>query len=112
MDFSHEYIVDRQPSSPLTDTSRIRCLAQTRRLLSALPIVALRWNTSNAALRKPMPIRIREGLYSFTLANFRKLREASQVEENNTVAAHKLHQVKAAARQRDTRRMDALEDEN
>lgn len=54
----------------------------------------------------------REGLYSSTLANFRKLREAGQVGEKNTVAAHKQRHDKEAARQRDTRRMAALEAEN
>lgn len=54
----------------------------------------------------------REGLYSSTLANFRKLREAGQLGEKHTVAAHKQRQDKAAARQRDTRRLAALETEN
>lgn len=54
----------------------------------------------------------REGLYSSTLANFRKLREAGQLGEKNTAAAHKQRKDKEAARQRDARRMAALETEN
>jgi transposase len=54
----------------------------------------------------------REGLYSSTLANFRKLREAGQLGEKNPVQAHKQRQDKEAARQRDARRIAALETEN
>jgi transposase len=54
----------------------------------------------------------REGLYSSTLANFRKLRDAGQLAEKNTDKAHKQRQDKEAARQRDARRIAALETEN
>ena len=54
----------------------------------------------------------REGLYSSTLVNFRKLRAAGQLGEKNTAQAHKQRQDKEAARQRDARRMAALEAEN
>ncbi len=54
----------------------------------------------------------REGLYSSTLANFRKLREAGQLGEKNSAQAHKQRKDKEASRQRDTRRMAALEAEN
>ena len=54
----------------------------------------------------------REGLYSSTLANFRKLREAGKLGEKNTAQAHKQRQDKEAARQRDACRLAALEAEN
>ena len=54
----------------------------------------------------------REGLYSSTLANFRKLREAGKLGEKNTAQAHKQRKDKEASRQRDARRMAALEAEN
>ncbi len=54
----------------------------------------------------------REGLYSSTLANFRKLREQGKLGEKNTAQAHKQRQDKEAARQRDARRLAALEAEN
>ena len=54
----------------------------------------------------------REGLYSSTLANFRKLREAGKLGEKNPAQAHKQRQDKEAARQRDARRIAALEAEN
>ena len=54
----------------------------------------------------------REGLYSSTLANFRKRREAGQLAEKNPAQAHKPRQDKEAARQRDARRIAALETEN
>ena len=54
----------------------------------------------------------REGLYSSTLANFRKLRQAGKLGEKNTAQAHKQRQDKEAARQRDARRLAALEAEN
>ena len=54
----------------------------------------------------------REGLYSSTLANFRKLRDAGHLAPKNPVAAHKQRQDKEAARKRDTRRLAALEAEN
>jgi transposase len=54
----------------------------------------------------------REGLYSSTLANFRKLREAGQLGEKNPAQAHQQRKDKEAARQRDARRIAALETEN
>ena len=54
----------------------------------------------------------REGLYSSTLANFRKLRDAGPLGEKNTAAAQKQRKDQEAARQRDARRMAALETEN
>ena len=54
----------------------------------------------------------REGLYSSTLANFRKLREAGKLGEKNTAQAKQQRQDKEAARQRDARRLAALEAEN
>lgn len=54
----------------------------------------------------------REGLYSSTLANFRKLRAAGQLGEKNTAQAHQQRKDKEAARQRDARKMAALEAEN
>lgn len=54
----------------------------------------------------------REGLYSSTLANFRKLREAGKLGEKNTAQAKQQRQDKEAARQRDARRFAALEAEN
>ena len=54
----------------------------------------------------------REGLYSSTLANFRKLRDAGKLGEKNTAQAHKQRKDKEAARQRDARKMAALEAEN
>lgn len=53
----------------------------------------------------------REGLYSSTLANFRKLREAGKLGEKNPAPAQQ-RKDKEAARQRDNRRMAALEAEN
>ena len=54
----------------------------------------------------------REGLYSSTLANFRKQRDGGHLGEKNTAQAHKQRQDKEAARQRDTRRLAALEAKN
>ena len=54
----------------------------------------------------------REGLYSSTLANFRKLRQAGQLAEKNMAQAQKQRQDKEAVRQRDVRRLAALEAEN
>ncbi len=53
----------------------------------------------------------REGLYSSTLANFRKLREAGKLGEKNPAQAQQ-RKDKEAARQRDARRIAALETEN
>lgn len=53
----------------------------------------------------------REGLYSSTLANFRKLREASKLGDKNPAQAQQ-RKDKEAARQRDARRIAALETEN
>ena len=53
----------------------------------------------------------REGLYSSTLANFRKLRAAGKLGETNPAQAQQ-RKDKEAARQRDARRMAALETEN
>ena len=54
----------------------------------------------------------REGLYSSTLANFRKLRQAGQLGEKNPVQVQQQRKDKEAARQRDARRIAALETEN
>ena len=54
----------------------------------------------------------REGLYSSTLANFRKLRDAGQLADKNTPQAHKQRKDKEAARQHDARRLATLEAEN
>ena len=53
----------------------------------------------------------REGLYSSTLANFRKLRTAGKLGETNPAQAQQ-RKDKEAARQRDARRLAALETEN
>lgn len=54
----------------------------------------------------------REGLYSSTLANFRKLREAGKLGEKNTAQAQQQRKDKEAARQHDACRLAALEAEN
>ena len=53
----------------------------------------------------------REGLYSSTLANFRKLRTAGKLGETNPAQVQQRRD-KEAARQRDARKMAALEAEN
>jgi transposase len=53
----------------------------------------------------------REGLYSSTLANFRKLRATGKLAEKNAAPAQ-TRQAREAARQRDARRIAALEAEN
>lgn len=100
------------PSTPFRPNPQVPERAARRRFTAAYKRRILK---EADACHKPGELGAllrREGLYSSTLANFRKLREAGQLGEKNTVAAHKQRQDKEAARQRDARRMVALEAEN
>ena len=100
------------PSTPSRPNSQVQERASRRRFTTAYKLRILK---EADACVKPGALGAllrREGLYSSTLANFRKLRDAGSLGEQNTAQAHKQRKDKEAARQRDARRMAALETEN
>ena len=100
------------PSTPSRPNPQVQERACRRRFTAAYKLRILK---EADACHKPGELGAllrREGLYSSTLANFRKLRDADQLGEKNTVQAHKQRKDKEASRQRDARKMAALEAEN
>ena len=119
MDFSHEYAVDRQPDNQVRHqrtpaASAVHSVrpdpqvperASRRRFTAAYKLRILKEADACPQPGELGALLRREGLYSSTLANFRKLRDAGQLGEKNTAQAHKQRKDKEAARQRDARRM-------
>lgn len=100
------------PTSPLRPDPQVQQRPTRRRFTAAYKVHILK---EADACTKPGELGAllrREGLYSSTLANFRKLREAGQLGEKNPVQAPSQRKDKEAARQRDARRIAALETEN
>ena len=100
------------PSPPFRPNPQVQERASRRRFTAAYKLRILK---EADACRKPGELGAllrREGVYSSTLANFRKLRDAGKLGEKNTAQAQKQRQDKEAARQRDARRLVALETEN
>ena len=99
------------PSTPSRPNPQVQERASRRRFTAAYKARILK---EADACHKPGELGAllrREGLYSSTLANFRKLREAGKLGEKPPAQAQQ-RKDKEAARQRDTRRMAALEAEN
>ena len=100
------------PTSPLRPDSQVQERPIRRRFTAAYKARILK---EADACTKPGELGAllrREGLYSSTLANFRKLREAGKLAEKNPAQALSQRKDKEAARQRDARRIAALESEN
>ncbi len=100
------------PSTPLRPDPQVQERASRRRFTAAYKTRILK---DADACPKPGELGAllrREGLYSSTLANFRKLREQGKLGEKNTAQAQQQRKDKEAARQRDARRLAALETEN
>lgn len=100
------------PSTPFCPDPQVPERASRRRFTAAYKLRLLKEADACAKPGELGALLRREGLYSSTLANFRKLREAGQLGEKNTAQAQKQRKDKEASRQRDARRLAALETEN
>ena len=100
------------PSTPFRPNPQVQERASRRRFTAAYKARILKEADACAKPGELGALLRREGLYSSTLANFRKLRAAGKLGEKNTAQAQKQRQDKEAAQQRDARRLAALEAEN
>lgn len=100
------------PSPPFRPDPQVPERASRRRFTAAYKLRILKEADAYTQPGELGALLRREGLYSSTLANFRKLRDAGKLGEKNTAQAHKQRKDKEAARQRDARKMAALEAEN
>ncbi len=100
------------PSPALRPEAQVQTRPPRRRFTAAYKLRILKEADACVKPGELGALLRREGLYSSTLANFRKLREAGQLGKKNSAQAQKQRKDKEAARQRDARRMAALETEN
>ena len=99
------------PSSAVRPDPQVPEHASRRRFTAAYTLRILKQADACTQPGELGALLRREGLYSSTLANFRKLRAAGQLGETNPAQAQQ-RKDKEAARQRDARKMAALEAEN
>ena len=100
------------PSTPFRPDPQVPERASRRRFTAVYKLRLLKEAEACSQPGELGALLRREGLYSSTLANFRKQREAGKLGEKNTAQARQQRQEKAAIHQRDARRLAALEAEN
>ena len=99
------------PSPPFRPDPQVPERASRRRFTAAYKLRILKEADACTQPGELGALLRREGLYSSTLANFRKLRDAGKLGEKNPAQTQQ-RKDKEAARQRDARKMAALEAEN